>query len=462
MPRKRTVVFSKDYLSNSIVQQKQNKKFRDFILSNLKKLDYHPEVLLELGVGDGYLARLLSQSLSSKKFYFVDKNPIFLDLCKKAIPDSVCLQKDFLFISPEDFDLFPDLVVSSNSLHWLPFNETNDSWFTCVKNIFSILKEGGLFFIHHGLKWTYFPLYDLASELFEEKYGYRIDLSDYLYYPSRSEIIKAFRAVEFKVVDVVTFYENDVSPTLDYTRDELYKSFSSAGLNAFLAEIQNEEERKSFKEMFINLCHLYKPPVFSHRGFFCLRKPLSRIHFKLISCAHALQEEEKIIRLIIDEVSDDFYPPLNERLPDDKNFDSGNRDKTESYTDALIRNYWNLIAFAENTFTGKSVEPAGILSFRYKDSFTSPGNKCVYISTFAVRRKFRNTGVAKKLFEYFFDRVLMEVFPEAQIKLVETRTWSTNVASKSLLEKMGFVLEKRLKNHRGEGVHTDYYIKKLN
>jgi len=48
-------------------------------------------------------------------------------------------------------------------------------------------------------------------------------------------------------------------------------------------------------------------------------------------------------------------------------------------------------------------------------------------------------------------------FKNAKISVIETRTWSTNQASKTLFKKAGFSNTLVLQNHRGEGIDTEYY-----
>ena len=48
-------------------------------------------------------------------------------------------------------------------------------------------------------------------------------------------------------------------------------------------------------------------------------------------------------------------------------------------------------------------------------------------------------------------------FPGSRITL---RTWSTNGAQEHILDKLGYSLVRRLKDDRGEGIDTVYFVKK--
>ncbi|MFN4245725.1 MAG: GNAT family N-acetyltransferase [Brevinematia bacterium] len=457
LERKR-IIFSKDYILHSVVQYKQNKNFVKYIYQKLKDFDFIPTVVAEFGVGDGTLATKLFNSFKPKTFYIVDLSKDFLKNVEKNIPQAITINKDFLEIDTFDFKQAPEIVVSSNSLHWLPLTPQKNEWVRAIEKIYEILSEGGFLFVHCGLKWTYFALYDLANELFEKSYKRRVDLSEYLYYPPAKEIIQNFEKIGFRIIHYKDFYEIE-NFTASYTKEELYKSFSVSGLNVFLAEIQDLKEKEVFKESFLKACYFYEPITFSHRGFFSLRKPYSAnvdFTYKLISPGSASNREKELIAEFLSKVSDDFYPPLTTRSPDDNKF-SCNIDSS-IYITSLLRDYW--ILFAQ--FGDKPNEIAALLAFTVKTPFSIPStSKCIYISTLAVARKYRNAGIGTRLYKYFLEEIFPKHFKHQGISNIETRTWSTNIASKRLLENLGFIKTKEILHHRGEGIHTEYYTKQM-
>ena len=450
----RRLSFGKEYFKDSLVQTRQNAKFIRFIFQTLKEFDFVPKVIMEAGIGDHLFAKKLSRIFLPSKFYLLDMNPVFVESISKEVVNPVPIVKNFIELNESLFEEKPDLIVSTNALHWLPSNrkcDENDFWYRSVKNFYSVLKEGGFFFIHQGLKWTYFPYYDLACDLFESKYRKRPDLKEVLYYPVFSEFRARLRHAGFKIVDEKEFYELELFDNAPYTREELTKSFAVAGLNAVLAFIEDEKEKENFRTEFKSLCAIMEPPVFSHRGFIALRKPVSSVVFRVISPGSANEKDRRILEDLLREVSNDFYPPLDVRGPDDTHFTT--LKGRDYYLNELLCNYHLIFAFYEN-------EVSGFFAFREKESFCFPGKRAIYISTFAVRRKYRRCGIGKQLFDHFFE-ILPDFTAGRKILLVETRTWSMNEKSSSLLLKSGFELAKRIENHRGEGIHTDYYVKFL-
>ena len=98
---------------------------------------------------------------------------------------------------------------------------------------------------------------------------------------------------------------------------------------------------------------------------------------------------------------------------------------------------------------------AGFMSFR-KD-FTSEAIPeeylpDIYISTVITDEKFRRRGITKGFYE--------KMSAEYGDRNIFTRTWSTNASHTSLLKAYGFDEYKRIKNDRGEGIDTVYYLKR--
>ena len=443
------VSFKPDYIRLSKVQFKQNQKFLKFIYNVLKEKSDIASIV-EIGVGDGYIAEKLNRIFSPQRLYLIDTNEYFLEHASKFIPGARCINKNVLDTTLGDIDNEPvDVVITSNFLHWLSLKD--QSWFDCVKLIWSFLKPGGYFFIHQGLKWTYFTLYDLGNELFKRMFGKVIDISEILYYPYCREILDNFKEVGFCVVSYKDFYELEEF-NAPYGKEELYVSFSVAGINVFLSQIEDEEEKGRFEKEFLRLCEIHTPPIFAHRGFFALRKPYSNLAFYLIPPRSASYEESQKMNAFIREVSSDFVPPLETRTPDDEFYEGDTK-----YAEYLLAHYYNLICFFEKN----PDEWIGLLSFRIKNSFSNPGTPCIYVSTLAVKRPFRNARVATQLYNYFLNKVVDKYTRERKIRLIETRTWNTNIASRKLLGNLGFRLVKVIPHHRGENLHTEYYIKNV-
>ncbi len=244
------IIFTPEYFKKCYVQQNQNEKFLRFMIKTLKKLFFYPKNIIELGAGDDHIIRTFKKIYSPDIIYVVDINEEILKKKTSTFNNLKGIIKDISKLEISDFATKFDLAWSSNTFHWLPFRRNGEfPWLNGIKNVYNLLVEGGLFFIHQGLKWTYFPLYDLANELYFKKYGFRLNIDNYLFYPSKKEIICFLKETGFKLVDENCFYEFELQDT-SYTKEHLYESFSVAGLNVFLTHIESQSEKDNFKNAF--------------------------------------------------------------------------------------------------------------------------------------------------------------------------------------------------------------------
>lgn len=454
--------FERDYFYHSVVQTKQNQKFLRFLFSVLKDYDFNPQTVAEFGPGDCELVKKLQRVYFLKKVYLIDNNLEFIELGQKGVLNSVGIVKDFRDVKRTDFEEPLDLVVSSNSFHWIPYNpfEKRNFWAELMHEIYDSLDVGGFLVFHHGLRWSYFPLYDIANELFQIRYGRKVDILKYLFYPSSFELQSILEGIGFKFVLQKVFYETDIveaeKKNVEYSRDDLYRSFAVAGLNAFLWEIESEREKKRFREDFLILCKVYQPPVFAHRGFFAFRKPFREGDLVIIEKkgSELTTEEIEKVKGILEEVADEFVPSLRVRSPDDKNFSSSSlQGDVDKYLCDLLNNYVFVIA-------GYKDEVLGFLTYRVKEAVSVPQKIAVYVSTIAVRRMYRRMGVAEKLYNYLLKRS-RKFYEKLEADVIETRTWHTNKAAINLLLKRGFRKSLVLKNHREKGIDTEYYVYKF-
>jgi ubiquinone/menaquinone biosynthesis C-methylase UbiE len=92
MPKAIDISFPKDYVFKAHVQNKQNLKFKNFIFNNLKEFSYFPQVVAELGVGDGTLAEIIAKYLRPKILYLVDKSDFFLHFSSKRVDKVVTIK----------------------------------------------------------------------------------------------------------------------------------------------------------------------------------------------------------------------------------------------------------------------------------------------------------------------------------------------------------------------------------
>jgi ribosomal protein S18 acetylase RimI-like enzyme len=152
----------------------------------------------------------------------------------------------------------------------------------------------------------------------------------------------------------------------------------------------------------------------------------------------------------------EFVPPLSTRESScQRNLANGGTTATEP------REYFNMLR--EQAFL-LAVEPttcgiAGFMSFRHNYECLElagyqPGN---YVTTICVNKDFRNQGITR-----LFYREITQGLPlRYKLPYVSTRTWSSNDAHIHLLEKLEFSVVARLKDHRGPGIDTIYFAKKV-
>lgn len=155
---------------------------------------------------------------------------------------------------------------------------------------------------------------------------------------------------------------------------------------------------------------------------------------------------------ILCECDQEFVPPLSLRS-DPLQCGLNNVDEKTS----LPHNYLYVILeqpfiLAIDASTGKV---AGFMSFIHNYVNEEVGiHGCNYISTLCVRKEFRNQGLAREMYEFLINRLTGEY----ESPLIGTRTWSSNYSHIRLIESLGFRLASQLRDHRGPGIDTVYYL----
>lgn len=152
-----------------------------------------------------------------------------------------------------------------------------------------------------------------------------------------------------------------------------------------------------------------------------------------------------VLRLL--ELSDnEFYPPLSTRQSTIQQ-DLSQQTKTD------VTTYFKELKKQAFFIAIENSNVVGFMSLRYDytssviDDDLTPN---VYISTIIVDANQRGKGIAN-----MFYRHCLQKFPKRHIL---TRTWSENFSHISLLSKLTFKEHKRIKDDRGKGIDTVYYI----
>lgn len=157
---------------------------------------------------------------------------------------------------------------------------------------------------------------------------------------------------------------------------------------------------------------------------------------------------------LICEADDAFWPPLRARTPE-----QGLSVGEGAVLDAAPTAYWASIQpHALITASDAAGHVLGMMSVaRDKRLDALDMTASAYLSTLIVAQSAQGRGLARTLYERLFD--LARIWSDAPC--VATRTWSTNGAHLPLIAKLGFEERLRLKDDRGAGIDTVYFLKPL-
>jgi ribosomal protein S18 acetylase RimI-like enzyme len=160
------------------------------------------------------------------------------------------------------------------------------------------------------------------------------------------------------------------------------------------------------------------------------------------------EEAVNVFRILCD-VDKEFIPRLSERDSSAYRFNTAliNELKPESYFKEIKAQKF-ILAFNKDVLVG---------FLTYKENFETTLNNDItyignYVTTIAISKKFRGEGVATKLYEQMIEL--------SKDTTVYTRTWSKNYGHIKILKRLGFLLSHSIKNERGNGIDTNYFIKR--
>jgi trans-aconitate methyltransferase/GNAT superfamily N-acetyltransferase len=404
-------MMKKSYMAHSVVQKKQAQKVLRLIKETLGFYEYEPLRIADLGTGDGVLAYALKRAYPNAYVLGVDKDAEILEEAARLWQGVEFLCRDILQL---EFQEAFDLVVSSNTFHWL-----GKDWHKGVQKVWEMLEEGGWFFLHQGGRWTYHFLYDLAERIYTEMTGEVLKHTEVLFYPTLREFKEAL-AKHFVVVSAFSRIEFQQ----DYSLEELLKSFSVAGARVFTDRL-SPKQREEFLELLYRRAVEEEIPVFGRRLYGVMRKPLT------VEVVPARLEE---VEFLIEKYEGEFVPPLSKRPSAGGELEGGS-----------LREYINSLSNARVLAAKKNGRVIGCLCYKIQmPPFVS--RLVPLVSTIIVDKPFRSAGVGRALYQ----KVLSEH------RELYVRTWNTNTSHLKLLESLGFQEVYRIKNHRGKGIDTVY------
>lgn len=170
---------------------------------------------------------------------------------------------------------------------------------------------------------------------------------------------------------------------------------------------------------------------------------------RLLKLNEQKQYFDEILRMLI-QADDEFVPPLSSRNSTTQsklNDVHKNKDGVLYYFERL-KEQRLMIAEENGTLMG-------FVSFKenyINNEITACDIPNIYISTLIVRQDARGKGLTKAMYEILFKEYKnVDIF---------TRTWSTNYAHTKILSNFGFEVLSVLKDDRGNGIDTVYFLKK--
>lgn len=171
--------------------------------------------------------------------------------------------------------------------------------------------------------------------------------------------------------------------------------------------------------------------------------------YEIIVAKELTMLQKKRIWDILVQADDEFVPPLSERETTmQKNFNTTKSKDVKGpkeYFDALMNQSFLLAEKEEEVVAFMSYIPNHRLVIGKRKE-----NVVNYVSTIIVDKAHRSQGLTQLLYQKLF---------ETESGHIATRTWSTNTAHLYILDKLGFKNVYTIKNDRGNGIDTVYYVK---
>jgi ribosomal protein S18 acetylase RimI-like enzyme len=164
----------------------------------------------------------------------------------------------------------------------------------------------------------------------------------------------------------------------------------------------------------------------------------------IFSIKEAKKKDKLAIQKFIELVDHEFYPPLSER-------GGGISERVEKCLDTPEANY--LIARLNEVDTSDPLEGiigmiGGTKNWKGKDS--------VYVNFLATHPDYRNYGISKAL-----TGELELLMGKQGFKRIYVCTWSSNPTAMNFYEKSAYNAYSIILNHRGNGIDTINYRKKI-
>ncbi|HVE95637.1 MAG TPA: GNAT family N-acetyltransferase [Pseudonocardiaceae bacterium] len=161
------------------------------------------------------------------------------------------------------------------------------------------------------------------------------------------------------------------------------------------------------------------------------------------------QFEQRSLELLVEDVSDEFVPPLTTQSSTTQEvLASAGGSALSSYFDEMLMQHCLLLI--------ERAQLQGFLSFRilHRDARLPQIGICIYVSTISVRPAVRGRGFARLLYQELLE------LPETLPAWILLRTRSTNTHHLQLLNTLGFKHLLTVPNDRDSGVDSIYLGRK--
>lgn len=174
------------------------------------------------------------------------------------------------------------------------------------------------------------------------------------------------------------------------------------------------------------------------------------LSYEMRDCLSDEREQEEVLA-VLRECDNDFVPPLSCRRSTHQRCLLKTGKNPEG-----VRAYFNEICRQHTMLLKKNREVIGFLSFQrpYSCPELSSYKKVTYLTTLCIKNAYRGRGLSRSIYKNVLSYI-NEKYPK---DVIAFRTWTTNQAQMHLAKELNMQLAARIKDDRGIGIDTVYYV----
>jgi len=173
------------------------------------------------------------------------------------------------------------------------------------------------------------------------------------------------------------------------------------------------------------------------------------MNIELLNSQEQVKYYDEILKMLV-AGDDDFIPPLSARTSTTQS----NLNISKRRENGIL-NYFDELKKQRIMVAKENDKLIAFVSFKENYTNEEIGEDAlpnIYLSTLIVKPEGRGKGLTQMMY-----KILFKEYENANIF---TRTWSTNIAHIKILSKFNFETLCVLKNHRGVGIDTVYFVKR--